>query len=176
MCNNQGAGDNLPPHNFMLGKWDGFHVEVRRFGADDATYLKAAEWLEGFGLVEDWGCGCIWAKQFFKQYRGVDGSGPFCDIRADLTEYSSKVPCILIRHVLEHNHEWRVVLRNLLQSFGKRACIVLSLPLEDKERVWTWERDIPYIHLEHADFESAIAPFLKGYEVINGESVYYLER
>ena len=159
----------------MLGKWDEHHVAIRRFGETDESYIKAAEWLGD--SVEDWGCGCIWAKQFFKQYRGVDGSGPFCDVRADLTEYLSHGYNILCRHVLEHNKNWRHILANLVASFDKRACIILSIPCEPVERVWTFERDIPYIHLDESTFKSHIESVLHHVDYLStGETLYYLER
>lgn len=157
----------------MLGKWDNYHTAIRPFG-DNGTYLKAASWLGP--KAEDWGCGCIWAKQFFEQYRGVDGSGPFADHRINLTQYWSKGWNILCRHVLEHNFEWRLILRNLLESFNKRACIVLFIPSEGKERVVAWERDIPYIALPREEFEGMLAPYLKSTEQAEEETIYFLER
>ena len=159
----------------MIGKWDAYHKVRRFFGNDDATYRKAAEWLGGRGLVEDWGCGCRWADQFFPEYRGVDGSGPFADVRADLALYQSSVPCALMRHVLEHDYRWRFVLQNFLASFTDRACIILFTPLVDVEQHGIAIDDIPNINLPRTEFMQAIAPYLVSQESVGEETVFYLE-
>lgn len=160
----------------MLGKWDAYHDRLRFFGKDDATYRKAAEWLGGRGLVEDWGCGCRWAEQFFPLYRGIDGSGPFADARVDLARYRSSVPCAMMRHVLEHNDEWRLVLGNFLASFTERACIILFTPLVEREQRGLAIDDIPNINLPRDEFLATIQPFLVRAEAVGEEMVFYLEK
>ena len=156
----------------MIGKWE--HPTNRRFGESDESYKLAAEWLGE--QVEDWGCGTAYAKQFFTEYRGVDGSGLFADEIADLQTYRSNVPYILTRHTLEHNYNWRVVLDNLLRSFTKRAVIVLFKPLEDKERVTSVCDSIPDIALPRDEFLDFINPWLVKRIDLTHETVFYLER
>lgn len=95
------------------------------------SYMLAGEFLSGDGLIEEWGCATTWGKQFLKSpYRGVDGGiSKFVDQVADLRMYRSTVPKILIRHVLEHNWEWRQILANVMASFYDRAAIILFIPL-----------------------------------------------
>ena len=160
----------------MIGKWDAYHTVKRFFGRDDATYRRAAQWLAGRGLVEDWGCGCGWAEQFFPEYRGIDGSGPFAQERVDLRTYRSSVPCALMRHVLEHNDDWRLVLANFLASFQKRGCLILFTPLVEQEQRGLAIDDIPNINLPRDEFLSTIQPFLVKAEAIGEEMVFYLEK
>jgi hypothetical protein len=51
---------------------------------------------------------------------------------ADLTRYTSHAEGLLLRHVLEHNENWRAVLGNALRSFTRRLVIVLFTPFVEK--------------------------------------------
>lgn len=121
------------------GAWNNQAERPFRYGDTDTTYQKALEFLDGPGwIVEDWGCGGGWARQFVTlgQYRGVDvNPGPGTDVVADLRAWRSAVDSILLRHVLEHNPEWRVVLGNAVRSAQRRLCIVLFTPMTDTTRV-----------------------------------------
>jgi hypothetical protein len=94
------------------GKWADWYQGVEKpwpYG-DTTTYEIGAAWLDGCALIEDWGCGAGWLRTLVPpdQYRGIDGtSSPFCDEVVDLVSYRSTVPAIFMRHVLEHNHDWR---------------------------------------------------------------------
>lgn len=95
------------------------------------SYKLAGMFLAGDALVEEWGCATTFGRQFIPApYRGVDG-GPseFVDVVADLREYGSGVPNALIRHVLEHNWDWRDILDNFVSSFTKKAAIILFIPM-----------------------------------------------
>lgn len=97
---------------------------------DDHSYKLAGLYLSGKGLVEDWGCGTTWARRYIgAPYRGIDAAPtPWADVVTDLTQYNNGgVPKILMRHVLEHNWEWRAVLQNMLNSFTDRAMLLLHL-------------------------------------------------
>lgn len=111
----------------MLAKW--LHIVEKRYG-DETTYKKAAAFLDGHGGLEDWGCGTCYARRYFhhSRYTGVDGSGPFADIIADLRFYTSRSDCILIRHVLEHNSEWKAILSNAVASFQNRMVLATFTP------------------------------------------------
>ena len=160
----------------MIGLWDKHHtVGVRPFG-EAQTYTLAADWLRGHGLVEDWGCGAGYARQFFEDYRGVDGSGTFADLQCDLSSYTSSAPCILMRHVLEHNFGWRKILDNMLSSFTERAVVVNFQNLEADESVRCWEGDIPYIGLPRDDFMRRIQPLLADSIVCGDETCFLLKK
>lgn len=109
---------------------------------DPLTYGLGAQWLAGCALVEDWGCGRGWFSKYLPpvQYRGVDtgvdgvaGQNPHAHALANLEFYSSTVPGIFMRHVLEHNYQWKQILRNAIASFTERMFLVVFTPgLEDE--------------------------------------------
>lgn len=121
----------------MLGKWDQWYKNIKRMGSfrygDTITYRLAADFLKDMERVEDWGCGTGGFKRFYEgEYVGVDGSkNPYVDVIADLTEYQSSTPGIMMRHVLEHNYEWEKVLKNAVSSFRKKFCLVIFTPFQD---------------------------------------------
>ena len=121
----------------MFGAWD--HSVPRTYGTP-ASYLAAAEFLDRYcETVEDWGCGQAGAKPYFKksQYVGIDGSkSKGADKIVDLRRYTSSPDGILLRHVLEHNYDWPMILRNALASFQKRLVIVFFLPPEEQGRMF----------------------------------------
>jgi hypothetical protein len=146
-----------PLHGVELKRWDE-HVEpedrdVRAWGSlvgawnygamprfaygDDTTYAKGMAFLDGHGTIEDWGCGFMRARDFVtrSRYIGIDGSSPYADKVADLCVYRSSVDCIFMRHVLEHNIEWRRVLAGALSSFKKRMVLIVFTPFGDRTRV-----------------------------------------
>jgi hypothetical protein len=118
------------------GKWDRWCQglrEVQAYG-DTVTYEMGGEFLRDCSVVEDWGAGKGWFKKFVPQgrYRGIDGSHtPFAEKIVDLVEYTSVVPGIYMRHVLEHNYQWQFILANALRSFTERMVLVLFTPLSD---------------------------------------------
>jgi hypothetical protein len=96
---------------------------------DVKSYELCAEWLKGLD-VEDWGCGPGFFKQYVTgKYRGLDGTnyGPVDEV-VDLVTYRSQTAGLILRHVLEHNHDWGVVLDNAVASFTKRMVVVLYTP------------------------------------------------
>jgi hypothetical protein len=101
----------------------------------DITYCKGYEWLKDCPLIEDWGCGYGVFEQFCRagQYKGIDGScTPHAATYVDLCKYRSNVPGIFMRHVLEHNDEWVVILRNAVASFQQRMVLVLFTPFVEQ--------------------------------------------
>lgn len=150
-----------------VGKWDAHHgalVQPFRYGADE-TYRLAAEWVAGCNPVEDWGCGGGGLRSYIdpRHYVGIDGSdSPFADRVADLTRYHTRAEGIVIRHVLEHNHGWRAVLANALDSFTRRLCIVLFTPLVEETIVLATEPeygDVPVIAFHLDDVLEEIEAF-----------------
>lgn len=124
------------------------------------SYKLAGEFLGGENLVEEWGCATTYGRQFIPApYRGVDGAkSKFNDVTADLTQYKSDVPNALIRHVLEHNWEWRTILDNFLGSFTNRAVVILFIPLGDQDINRSFENRVempqspPGLQLDQASF------------------------
>jgi hypothetical protein len=114
------------------------YVFRRRFAyGDDASYRKAIAFLDGHGLIEDWGCGTAYASRFVRRspYWGIDGAEGYADEVADLVQRRSSTPCLLLRHVLEHNPEWATVLDNAIASFTRRMVLVTYTPFGDRTRV-----------------------------------------
>jgi hypothetical protein len=116
------------------GKWNRWFSllgeDPEPFG-DSETYQMAADFTADCDMVEDWGCGKGWLRRFIPphRYRGVDGStSPFADVIADLTTYQTYEDGIVIRHVLEHEYEWRKILDNAIVSARRRLVIILFTP------------------------------------------------
>ena len=131
-----------------------WHHQGERYG-DDTSYEKAARFLAG-GPVEDWGGGPGYARRFFPQgYRLIDGT-PWdqVDAVADLTEYVSAVEGILLRHVLEHDLRWRLILQNALASADKVALVIFT-PFSPETHVIAWNENVtpavPDISFRHYD-------------------------
>lgn len=123
-----------------LGRWDKFYVDVEEPQAygDSDSYQIGADFLDGCARVEDWGCGLGWFRQFISPdaYAGIDGShSKFADVVADLEAYRSETPGLFMRHVLEHNYKWRLVLANAIDSFTERMVIALFTPWQDEDEV-----------------------------------------
>lgn len=101
------------------------------------TYEKPIQWLlETCDTIEDWGCGMAWGRRYAEaRYKGVDGSpaaSPYADEICDLRDYHSTVDGIFMRHILEHNWDWEVILSNVMGSFRKRFVLVLFTPFADE--------------------------------------------
>lgn len=130
--------DLWPPEgSTMLDKWanrrDATSGNEEGLYGIRQTYLKAAEYLTG--PVEDWGCGKKYSQQFFHgPYKGIDGTPDGCDQVADLTKYTSDVEGIMLRHVLEHNFEWKKILVNALKSC-KKLCVIVCTPFEQETKL-----------------------------------------
>jgi len=118
-----------------MGKWQELHgaaTEPRNFG-EDLTYAIAMGYLRGCAEVHDWGCGTAYAQRYItprQHYLGIDGTPtPWTAVVADLTEWCTPADGILVRHILEHNTDWRGVLLNAVRSTRLRLAVVLFIPL-----------------------------------------------
>lgn len=175
-----------------LGKWDRWYyglTDPQPYG-DTVTYQLAADWLKDCSMVEDWGAGKGWFSKFIDpgKYRGVDGShSPFANIIADLATYRSNVPGILMRHVIEHNYEWKAVLINALESFTERMVLVLFTPLADEthEIYYNTDPGVPDISFSESDLfhlfrltgvSVSRTETVKNHTNYGGETIYYLEK
>lgn len=117
-----------------IGKWPTHATsEGHNQYGDRASYLMAAGFLDGLPVVEDWGCGTAFGRQFYERsrYIGVDGSGgKFCDAVDDVRTRDSQPDGIQMRHVLEHNPEWERVLQNAIRCFKHRMALITYLPFQ----------------------------------------------
>lgn len=116
----------------LYGPWD-MSAREAVFPYDDTpTYAIAANWVDDQGrTVEDWGCGGAWLSReiVLATYRGIDGAAaPWVDEQVDLRTYTSHHQRATMRHVLEHNLEWRTILANFLASWSERASLVTFVP------------------------------------------------
>jgi glycosyltransferase involved in cell wall biosynthesis len=132
----------ISPGDDMTGRWQYRSGESFAYGAD-TTYEKAIAFLDQPGAtIEDWGCGTAYAKRFVTAgtYRGVDGSpaGSTAEV-VDLRRYRSRADCILLRHVLEHNGDWRDILTNAVESFQRRMVLVIFTPFVERTQ---------YVHVD----------------------------
>ena len=144
--------------------WDYSGIAEPRPYGPDTTYQLGMSWLaETCSSVEDWGCGYAYARRFAPAgciYTGVDASPGFADVVAELDGYTSSPDGILMRHVLEHNDVWRMVLENALKSFRKRFALVMFTP-------WT-ENTFPLVPHEMLDIgfrKQDVTGYLEPFEV-----------
>jgi hypothetical protein len=132
---------------------------------DETTYRLGADWL-GDRPVEDWGCGRGWARRHLRgPYTGVDGTpSRWADVVADLTVYRSVTPALFMRHVLEHNDDWRTILANAIGSFTDRMFLAVFSPPGHTAKIHTDDLgagEIPVWSIAHDD----LAAVLDGHHV-----------
>jgi hypothetical protein len=165
----------------MLGAWK--YEELDRFHyGDDVTYEKGMAFLDGHGTIEDWGCGFGHARQFVRKsrYVGVDGSAKSADKIADLREYASDADCIFMRHVLEHNVDWKRILENAVASFRRRMALIIFTPFSESTRVirttaTVTSVPVPDISFRKADLTEHFANLKCREEAVATDTEYGLE-
>jgi len=122
----------------MKDKWDYSGVAHAYFSDEKGeSYKKPAEFLDY--KCEDWGCGTGVAEQYFKEYKGIEGSASKFikkEDTVDLVEYTSNVDNIFMRQVLEANPDWRKILENVKKSFRKKFCLVVYTPEAEETYVF----------------------------------------
>jgi len=165
----------------MADKWNLWYkdLNINTMGSfmygDTVTYQLGYDFLKSCETVEDWGCGAGGFKRFFNdsttKYIGIDGSKtPFSDIKADLIEYTSNVEGIFMRHILEHNYQWKVVLENACKSFSKKMCLVLFTQFseETKEIAHNLQHgvDVPDLSFNKDDLVSVFEKYNIKYELV----------
>jgi hypothetical protein len=121
------------------GKWDTIYSTLSETPSaflygDTSSYEMGAKILEDCKTVEDWGVGAGGFKRYRPDAIGVDGSHtPYADIISSLVTYTSNVDGIFMRHVLEHNFEWKQILINALKSATKKIALIIFTPfIEEK--------------------------------------------
>ena len=154
----------------MINRWnyeDGREVQYGEL----ESYRVACRWLDDVhGTVADLGCGTGFARRFLPNslYMGVDGSqndyASICGV--DLRTYVGKFDCVLLRHVLDHNTEWRQILENAITTFQKRMALVFFRPFGPKTRVVSVSQcplysGVPDLEFCRADFIPIIGPWVR---------------
>jgi hypothetical protein len=151
---------------------------------DETTYKKAVEFIDGPWDVEDWGCGTAWAKKFVNRgrYIGIDGSWSLhCNIVADLRTYRSSAGGIMIRHILEHNYDWKKILENALASFQKKFCLILFTPFSpitqtlQMSKVGGGNATVPDLSFRKEDLLEFFNPFSFTEETLQTATQYGIE-
>lgn len=175
-----------------LGKWNRWYSglqEPQPYG-DTVTYKLGYEFLEDCEVIEDWGCGKGWFKQFCKpdQYWGIDGShSVFADEIVDLTQpRTSKVEGIFMRHVIEHNYDWQCVLANALQCFTRKMALILFTPMSKETIEINYEPDpgVPSLSFSLSDLDTVFNQFSvwNTHETLNTatqygeETIFYIRK
>lgn len=168
------------------GKWGPRYGEGQarvRYGRVE-TYIRGAKWLADVTAVEDWGCGYCTFRDYLPAkvtYLGLDGSAGYCDQVVDLEEYTSETPGIFMRHVLEHNVNWRQIITNAVKSFQHRMVLVLFLLMKEVDTCHPNVNDfgagkIPNIHICGTDLVKLLGSALHHRESFRKETIYYLEK
>lgn len=157
-----------------VGKWNIWYKNLAQIEAygDTITYTIGADFLSTCETVEDWGCGKGWFRKFRETgYIGLDGSQtPYADKVIDLTEYRSTVDGIFMRHVLEHNYEWKAVLENALESFREKMVLIIFTPFSDetKEIAFFPEIGVPDISFSKEELQNIIKDHKCNYTLREG--------
>ena len=128
---------------------------------DSITYELGYNFLKDCNEIQDWGCGFGGLTRLIKdedniKYIGVDGSNtPFATIKADLLDFKSNTEGIFIRHVLEHNYDWKILLDNACKSFTKKMCLILFIDFSNETRELRHNRnlgiDVPDLSISKSD-------------------------
>ncbi len=113
----------------MKHKWNYEGMSDVCFG-ETIVYQKMADFIGD--TVEDWGCGTGFARRYFKNYKGIDGTLGYVAEAIDLVDYTSDVDNIAIRQVIEHNDNWKKILDNAYKSFNKKLFLAIHTPMSDK--------------------------------------------
>jgi len=159
-------------------KWDKWYENLTESrGAfvygETPTYELAAKFLEDCETVEDWGCGAGGFLRFCDRAIGVDGSNtPHAQKKfIDLVNYTSESDGIHVRHVLEHNYEWKKILNNILKSARKKIVITMFIPLGDETKEIAHNKkhgvDVPDLLISKEEFMDIV----KNYNITNIEFV-----
>lgn len=174
------------------GKWV-WHKDVddKLAYGDTLTYSLGAEFLNDCELVEDWGCGTCFMSTVLDPkviYVGVDGSySKFANRIVDLATYRTfqRPDGIFMRHVIEHNTQWKQILENAVASFNKKMVLVIFTPINATQTT-TLSRDptigVPDISFSLVDLLSCLSGLKFNVEevitdtVYGKEHVFYIER
>ena len=161
--------DNIKQEN-NVGKWNDWYKDLNsepgsfRYG-ETGTYQLSADFLNDCKDVEDWGCGAGGFLRFMPNAIGVDGSDtPFAKKKfINLREYVNKVEGIHIRHVFEHNYNWKDILENALKSATKKLAITMFIPLSNETIELSHNLphgvDVPDLSISEKEFMSIVEKY-----------------
>lgn len=172
--------------NSNVKKWDRFHWKPNPQSVLNVpSMIKGAEFLQDCKTVQDWGTGEGIFKNFRVDALGVDGSDtPGADLKyVDLTTYETNCEGIFLRHVLEHNYEWKKILHNVLKSASKKVCVVMFIPFidgETKEQHF-YPMGVPDLAIGRQEFLDILAEYPVTYETeklygSDNEEMVYITR
>lgn len=170
----------------LLHKWEWWleGIPARQpIGGSSDSYHLAAGFLKDCKVVEDWGGGLGYLKELLPEgveYRNVDGShNEFVDIEADLTSYMSPggVDGICIRHVIEHNPQWRQLLDHAYVSTKRKLCLILFTPLVKETHQMSWHEQVgvPDIAFKTADLLPQVGQWDIHWTQIKSQTQYGVE-
>lgn len=154
-----------------IGKWDEAFKNLPSYPSafkygETLTYEMAADFLKDCHTVEDWGVGGGGFLKFRPNAIGVDGSDtPFAEKKyIDLVEYTSNIEGVHIRHVLEHNYEWKSILKNALKSATKKVAITLFIPLNNRNNTIElaynlFGTNVPNLSISEKEFMDVVNEF-----------------
>lgn len=150
------------------------------------SYERACSWLDQPDwTVEDWGCGCAFARRYFRQakYIGIDGSqNDFADLcPVDVSERDSRPDAILLRHVLEHNEGWIKLLGNAVRCAQKRLVLVFFIPFGSETKIINRSTDPKYLGVVDIQFRLLdVLSALKGLKVrtdpVGSDTIMFCEK
>lgn len=151
---------------------------------EDTTHRLGMDWLAPCRFVEDWGCGDGYARRYRDgKYLGIDGTpGQGVDWVADLRRFRSHTNGIFMRHVLEHNWDWQLILANLLGSFTYRAAVVTFTPFAAEVTDLAPGARVPDLAFVHDDLAWIMGDLLAGEADLQTdtqygtEHIFYLEK
>jgi hypothetical protein len=169
----------LSRHKKMVGRWEGRYRNAKQFAyGDDTTYKKGIAFLDGGGVIEDWGCGTAYAKNFVRksEYVGIDGSrSDYVDKVVDLRSYTSEVDCVFMRHILEHNRAWRKILANAINSCKKRMVLILFTPFSAETQQIGRSLGVPDISFKKEEVTEFFEQFEYVEETLKTDTQYGVE-
>lgn len=177
----------------MTGRWDYSKQPPMPYGHKESYRRAAAFFDEVPGHVEDWGCGHAAFKPYLQKctYRGIEGSiTPEADLTGvDLRTYKSPgADHILLRHVLDHNPDWRLILRNALETFKKRCLLIFFHFWAPETKIVAintvpWAQGVPDLVFNRADVMFLAAPYFvreeflpADAETVNNNVLVYMEK
>jgi hypothetical protein len=189
-----------------LAVWSDFW-KYRSRDEKDLSLLRVVDFINddpSVKTLEDWGCGKCISQKYFRpdiSYTGLDGTQTLPDVKVvDLNKYVSDPPvdAVFVKHVLEHNEDWRSILKNLLKSFTRRAVIMVFTPFSDDQKGGDTYRasgytssnskgevvNIPDIRMSRVDFEQILHDGDVSYKMVElktptvygQDTVYYLTK
>jgi hypothetical protein len=164
----------------MSDKWNLLYKDLKQqdMCGDTRSYTLGYEFLKTCYTIEDWGCGAGFKNLFnndIHKYIGIDGS------KTELTEYTSKVDGIFLRHVLQDNYEWKIILENACKSFSKKMCLILFTPFSNEITQITHNLkdgiDVPELSFDKNELIDIFIKYNITYDLINikNETSYNIE-